>query len=149
MTFQQSLDWLRICGEGQTECCVSPYVAVYLIGLLIAVPVLFLIARRTRDLSTSTLLLMVVSIGFGDSRVIAVCARAPGAAPRIRPRRASSKPGYFMAETIRPSVSIVNDRVALPPTFDHFPQLRGERLVIGETPLLGAFDLARATRHLG
>jgi len=64
MTFQQSLDWLKICAEGQTEGCVSPYVAVYLIGLLIAVPILFLIARRTRDLSTSTLLLMVVSIAI-------------------------------------------------------------------------------------
>ncbi|HEY8199403.1 MAG TPA: hypothetical protein VIF44_06490 [Candidatus Limnocylindrales bacterium] len=59
-----SLGWLRICGEGQTDGCVSPYVAVYLIGLLIAVPILFLIARRTRDLTTSTLLLMVVSIAI-------------------------------------------------------------------------------------
>ena len=37
MTFD-SLDWLQICAEGQTEGCVSPYVALYLIGLLIAVP---------------------------------------------------------------------------------------------------------------
>src|SRR5262245_26632060 len=57
-------------------------------------------------------LLMVVSIGFGESRVIWVCARAPGAAPRIRPRIASSKAGYFMAATIPPSVSIVNDGVS-------------------------------------
>ena len=59
-----SLGWLQICAEGQTEGCVSPYVALYLIGLLIAVPILFLIARRTRDLTTSTLLLMVVSIAI-------------------------------------------------------------------------------------
>jgi hypothetical protein len=64
MTFQESLDWLQICAEGQTDGCVSPYVAVYLIGLLVAVPILFLVARRTRDLSTSTLLLMVVSIAI-------------------------------------------------------------------------------------
>ncbi len=38
--------------------------AVYLIGLLIAVPILFIIARRTRDLSNATLLLMVVSIAI-------------------------------------------------------------------------------------
>jgi hypothetical protein len=43
---------------------VSPYVALYLVVLLIAVPILFLIARLTRDLTTSTLLLMVVSIAF-------------------------------------------------------------------------------------
>jgi len=64
MTVQQSLDWLQICAQGQADGCVSPYVALYLIGLLIAVPILFLVARRTRDLTTSTLLLMVVSIAI-------------------------------------------------------------------------------------
>jgi hypothetical protein len=34
-----SLGWLQICAEGQTEGCVSPYVAL-LIGLLVAVPIL-------------------------------------------------------------------------------------------------------------
>jgi hypothetical protein len=59
-----TLGWLQICATGQTEGCISPYVALYLLGLLIAVPILFLIARRTRDLTTSTLLLMVVSIAI-------------------------------------------------------------------------------------
>jgi Cobalt uptake substrate-specific transmembrane region len=59
-----SFGWLQICGEGQTDGCVPPYVALYLVGLLVAVPILFLIARRTRDLTTSTLLLMVVSIAI-------------------------------------------------------------------------------------
>src|SRR5688572_23202698 len=59
---------------------------------------------------SATSLLMVVSIGFGDSRVIWVCACAPDAAPRITPRTASNTPRYFMAVTIRRSVSIVNGR---------------------------------------
>jgi energy-coupling factor transport system substrate-specific component len=59
-----SLGWLKVCAEGQTDGCVSPYVGLYLVGLLIAVPILFLIAQRTRDLTTSTLLLMVVSIAI-------------------------------------------------------------------------------------
>ena len=59
-----SFGWLQVCAEGQTDGCVSPYVALYLVGLLVAVPILFLIARRTRDLTTSTLLLMVVSIAI-------------------------------------------------------------------------------------
>ncbi|HEY8167985.1 MAG TPA: hypothetical protein VIF84_04665 [Candidatus Limnocylindrales bacterium] len=64
MTIEQSLGWLRICAEGEADGCVSPYVAIYLVALLLAVPILFLIARRTRDLTTSTLLLMVVSIAI-------------------------------------------------------------------------------------
>ena len=57
-------DWLQICATGQTENCVSPYVALYLFALVLAVPILFVIARRTRDLTTATLLLMTVAIAI-------------------------------------------------------------------------------------
>ena len=59
-----SLDWIRLCAEGQTEGCVPPVQAAYLAVLVVGVVVLGIAARRSRDLSTATLTLMAVSIAI-------------------------------------------------------------------------------------
>jgi len=59
-----SLDWIRLCAEGQTEGCVPPVQAAYLAVLIVGVVVLAIAARRSRDLSTATLTLMAVSIAI-------------------------------------------------------------------------------------
>ncbi len=59
-----SLGWLSICPDGQTDGCIPPIQAVYLVLLVSAVIALLLIARRTRDLSNSTLALMPVAIAI-------------------------------------------------------------------------------------
>jgi hypothetical protein len=58
------LDWLRICGEGETANCVGQIQLVYLIALVIGVILLALIAQRSRDLSTAVIALMPVAIAI-------------------------------------------------------------------------------------
>lgn len=59
-----SLGWLSICADGQTDGCIPTIQALYLALLVVGVVVLVLIARRTRDLSNSTLALMPVAIAI-------------------------------------------------------------------------------------
>jgi hypothetical protein len=59
-----SLSWLQVCAEGQTEGCIPTIQIGYLIALLIGAIVFAVIARRSRDLSTATLTLMVVAIAI-------------------------------------------------------------------------------------
>jgi len=58
------LDWLQVCAEGQTTPCVAPVQVVYLVALLVGVVLFALVARRSRDLTTGTLVLMGVAIAI-------------------------------------------------------------------------------------
>jgi energy-coupling factor transport system substrate-specific component len=59
-----NFDWLQVCAEGQTTPCVAPVQVVYLIALLVGVVLFALVARRSRDLTTGTLVLMAVAIAI-------------------------------------------------------------------------------------
>jgi hypothetical protein len=59
-----SLSWLQICGEGQTEGCIPAIQVIYLVAVIVGVVLVAVIARRSRDLSTSTLSLMPVAIAI-------------------------------------------------------------------------------------
>jgi hypothetical protein len=59
-----SLSWLQVCGEGQTENCVPAIQVFYLVALLVGVVLTAIVARRSRDLSTATLSLMAASIAI-------------------------------------------------------------------------------------
>jgi hypothetical protein len=59
-----SFDWLQVCAEGQTENCIPAIQLGYLLALVVGAVLFALIARRSRDLSTSTLTLMVVAIAI-------------------------------------------------------------------------------------
>jgi hypothetical protein len=59
-----NFSWLTICAEGQTENCIQSIQLAYLAALVVGVVVLAIIAVRSRDLSTSTLVLMSVSIAI-------------------------------------------------------------------------------------
>jgi hypothetical protein len=59
-----NLDWLQVCAEGQTTPCVAPIQVAYLLGVLVALVLFAVIARRSRDLSTGTLTLMAVAIAI-------------------------------------------------------------------------------------
>jgi hypothetical protein len=59
-----NFSWLTICAEGQTADCIQPVQLLYLAALVVGVVVLAIIAVRSRDLSTSTLVLMSVSIAI-------------------------------------------------------------------------------------
>lgn len=73
-----SLSWLQICGEGQTENCVPTIQVIYLIAILVGVVLVAIIGRRSRDLSTSTLSLMPVAIAINIAvGAIAVALRVP------------------------------------------------------------------------
>ncbi len=58
------MDWLTVCGEGQAENCIAPIQLVYLAAVIVGVILVGLIARRSRDLSTSALTLMAVAIAI-------------------------------------------------------------------------------------
>jgi hypothetical protein len=58
------LDWLRVCAEATSTDCVQPIQLSYLIALVIGAVLFAVIARRSRDLSTATLTLMVVAIAI-------------------------------------------------------------------------------------
>jgi energy-coupling factor transport system substrate-specific component len=73
-----SLSWLQICGEGQTENCVPTIQVIYLVAVLVGVVLIAIIGRRSRDLSTSTLSLMPVAIAINIAvGAIAVALRVP------------------------------------------------------------------------
>jgi hypothetical protein len=58
------LDWLRVCGEGQTADCVGQIQLIYLIAVIVGVVLVALVARRSRDLSTTVISLMPVAIAI-------------------------------------------------------------------------------------
>jgi uncharacterized membrane protein (DUF441 family) len=58
------LDWLTICAPDQTEGCVQSVQLIYLVAVLIGTVLFALVARRSRDLPTSTLTLMPVAIAI-------------------------------------------------------------------------------------
>ena len=73
-----SLSWLQVCGEGQTEGCIPTIQVVYLIAVIVGVVLVAIIGRRSRDLSTSTLSLMPVAIAINIAvGAIAVALRVP------------------------------------------------------------------------
>ena len=73
-----SLSWLQVCGEGQTENCVPTIQVIYLVAVLVGVVLVAIIGRRSRDLSTSTLSLMPVAIAINIAvGAIAVALRVP------------------------------------------------------------------------
>jgi Cobalt uptake substrate-specific transmembrane region len=73
-----SLTWLQICAEGQTENCVPAVQVAYLVAVVIGSILIAVIARRSRDLSTSTLSLMPVAIAINIAvGAIAVALRVP------------------------------------------------------------------------
>ena len=59
-----NLSWLTICAEGQTENCIQSIQLLYLVALVVGVVVIAFIGLRSRDLSTSTLVLMSVAIAI-------------------------------------------------------------------------------------
>jgi hypothetical protein len=59
-----NLNWLTICATGQTTDCIQTEQLVYLVALLIGAVLFAVVARRSRDLTTSTLTLMVVAIAI-------------------------------------------------------------------------------------
>ena len=58
------MNWLQVCAEGQTTDCVQPVQLLYLVAVLVGAVLFAVIARRSRDLSTATLTLMVVAIAI-------------------------------------------------------------------------------------
>ena len=73
-----SLSWLQVCGEGQTEGCIPTVQVIYLIAVIVGVVLVAIIGRRSRDLSTSTLSLMPVAIAINIAvGSIAVALRLP------------------------------------------------------------------------
>ena len=59
-----NFDWLQVCAEGQTTPCIQPIQLGYLVALVVGVVLFAVIARRSRDLTTATLTLMVVAIAI-------------------------------------------------------------------------------------
>jgi energy-coupling factor transport system substrate-specific component len=59
-----SFDWLRLCAADQTTGCISGIQLAYLAALAVGVVLLVVAARRARDLSTTTLILMAVAIAI-------------------------------------------------------------------------------------
>ena len=57
-------DWLTICAADQTEGCIQPVQAAYLIALVVGAILLFIGGRRSRDFTTATLSLMAVAIAI-------------------------------------------------------------------------------------
>jgi len=73
-----SLDWLRICAEGETQSCIPGIQVGYLVAVLIGVVAVAYLARRSRDLSTGTLTLMPVAIAINIAvGAIVVALRLP------------------------------------------------------------------------
>ena len=58
------LDWLRVCAEGETADCIGLNQLVYLVAVIIGVVLVALVARRSRDLSTTVISLMPVAIAI-------------------------------------------------------------------------------------
>lgn len=75
----ESIEWLyTLCSDTRTENCIQAVDAVYLVGLLVGAVLLFVLARRSRDLSTSVLALMPVAIAINIAvGAIVVALRLP------------------------------------------------------------------------
>jgi hypothetical protein len=58
------LDWLRVCAEGETANCVGQIQLIYLVAVIIGVVLVALVARRSRDLSTTVISLLPVAIAI-------------------------------------------------------------------------------------
>lgn len=58
------LDWLVVCGEGQSENCIGLNQLIYLLAVLVGVVLVAMVARRSRDLSTTVISLMPVAIAI-------------------------------------------------------------------------------------
>jgi hypothetical protein len=58
------LDWLRVCAEGETANCIGQYQLIYLVAVIIGVVLVALVARRSRDLSTTVISLMPIAIAI-------------------------------------------------------------------------------------
>ncbi len=58
------MDWLTVCVEGATTPCVAPVQLAYLLAIVVAIGLLAMVARRSRDLSTAVLSLMAVAIAI-------------------------------------------------------------------------------------
>jgi hypothetical protein len=58
------LDWLRVCAEGETANCVGQIQLIYLVAVIIGVVLVALVARRSRDLSTTVISLMPIAIAI-------------------------------------------------------------------------------------
>jgi hypothetical protein len=73
-----NLNWLTICAEGQTTDCISTVQVAYLVALVVGAVLFAIIARRSRDLTTATLTLMVVAIAINITvGAITVALRLP------------------------------------------------------------------------
>ena len=57
-------DWLTLCAEGQAENCIPPVQLAYLVALVVGTVLFAVIALRSRDLSTGTLVLITVAIAI-------------------------------------------------------------------------------------
>ncbi len=58
------INWLRVCGEGETADCIGLNQLVYLVAVIIGVVLIALLARRSRDFSTSVITLMSAAIAI-------------------------------------------------------------------------------------
>ena len=88
------LDWLRICADATSTDCVQPIQLSYLIALVIGAVLFAIIARRSRDLSTATLTLMVVAIAINIAVGSPDLRPAPPDLPRLDrhgPRRGAGR----------------------------------------------------------
>jgi hypothetical protein len=73
-----SLSWLQVCGDGQTEGCIPTVQVIYLIAVIVGVVLVAIVGRRSRDLATTTLTLMPVAIAINIAvGAIAVALRVP------------------------------------------------------------------------
>jgi hypothetical protein len=58
------INWLRVCGEGETANCIGLNQLVYLVAVIIGVVLVAVLARRSRDFTTSVIVLMSVAIAI-------------------------------------------------------------------------------------
>jgi hypothetical protein len=58
------LSWLTLCAEGQSEGCIPPIQLAYLAALIVGAILFAVIALRSRDLTTGTLVLITVAIAI-------------------------------------------------------------------------------------
>jgi hypothetical protein len=58
------LDWFRVCAQGETANCIDQNQLIYLVAVIIGVVLVALVARRSRDLSTTVISLLPVAIAI-------------------------------------------------------------------------------------
>ncbi len=59
-----NFDWLQVCADSAATGCIQPVQLAYLVAIIVGAVLFAVIARRSRDLSTATLTLMVVAIAI-------------------------------------------------------------------------------------